>query len=460
MILSIIFAILSGVNAIENGALNITIYNNDMAAVNQQYFENCKKGVFNITIPDMPKTVIADSINIELPDYLGLKMQSYKNNEDIPNYSISILTKDNDIISGKLYRYDDKQVTLKNEKGEYMVVLNDYIKYINYGNIDETEFRNRMLNNGSLNLVLESKKTQRCEFKVNYIVNNLSWSSSYDAYLNESETRLDINSRISITNNSGYNFKKSQVSLVAGVINKVSGREFRPTMVMAKALDVSFEDSGDKEIKPQSLSEFYSYDIPYKELDINSGETLSIDMFSRKDVKFKKVFVYKGQKDLWYFYDNINNYKYDKNLVVNFIFENNKDNNMELPLPQGRIRIYKKKGDFISLVGEDNILHTPVNGKVELNIGRAFDVSGERKIIKHEKVAPNVYRDTVEIKIKNDKNDDINVKIKEYLWGNWRIVESSAKYEKIDINNIEFNVNVAKKSTITVRFTAEYNFNQ
>jgi hypothetical protein len=222
----------------------------------------------------------------------------------------------------------------------------------------------------------------------------------------------------------------------------------------------SFEDSASEEIKPSQISEFYSYNLPFKNITINDGETLSLDMFSRKGIKFKKLYIYKGQQDMWYFYDNLKSYRYDKNLTANLIFENNKENSMDMPLPAGNVRIYKKNGNFISMVGEDKIKHTAADSKIELTLGRAFDVSGKRIIFDHKKVRTNVYRDTIEITLKNEKNEDINAKVKEYLWGNWSIVEASHKYTKIDANNIEFDIKVPKKSSTTIKYSAEYDLNQ
>jgi hypothetical protein len=440
---------------------SLTIYNNNIASVNQVYADECKKGIFDTTIKNMPRTIISDSINLNLPDYLSLKLQSYKNeNTDYINQEVSILTKDNSIIKGILYKNDGESYTIRNENGEYVVVLKEYVKYVNYGKFDEIDFKNRMINNGVLKLVFDSKKDGDCEFGVNYILNNISWNASYDAYLNDDETKLDINARIVITNNTGYNFKNARVLLVAGDINRVL-ENISTFKAMSKAMMASsFEDSASEEIKPSQISEFYSYNLPFKNITINDGETLSLDMFSRKGIKFKKLYIYKGQQDMWYFYDNLKSYRYDKNLTANLIFENNKENSMDIPLPAGNVRIYKKNGNFISMVGEDKIKHTAANSKIELTLGRAFDVSGKRVILDHKKVRTNVYRDTIEITLKNEKNEDINVKVKEYLWGNWSIVEASHKYTKIDANNIEFDIKVPKKSSTTIKYTAEYDLNQ
>ncbi len=439
---------------------SITVYNNNFAAVNQSYEELCQKGRFDLTIKNMPSTLISDSINISLPEYLSLSFQSYKqDSSDYLNQNVNILTKDNNIISGILYKFDGENYVIKNEKEEYLLISKDYIKYLNYGKFDEIDFKNRMVNNGILRLSLNSKKSEKCSVKINYLVNNISWTSSYDAYVDENETSLDLNARIIISNNTGYNFKNSKISLVAGVLNRAvetPSLGFRSSFFTAK----SMETDSVEEIKEEKLSDFYAYDLPFNEITISNNETISVDMFSRKGVKFDKIYIYKGQKDYWYFYDNLRNYRYDKNLTSQIIFTNSKENSLGMALPEGKLRVYRKKGEFISLIGEDKIPHTPQNEKITINLGKAFDLSGERKIINHEKIRPNVYRDTIEITIKNEKNENVKVKIKEYLWGNWKIIETTNMYEKIDANNIEFNLDINKKSKFTVKYTVEYDFNQ
>jgi hypothetical protein len=455
----LLFSLTNFLNSAELKDTGITVYNDNRAVVNQKYTADCKKGFIDIDIPNLPRTVVTDSINIDLPQDLRLRFNSYKSENDSKiNQNVSVITKDNEKINGVLYRIGDKNITLKNDNDEYLIIENDYIKYINYGKFDETDFKNRMINNGTLNISLDSKKSGKCDFMLNYIINNLSWQAAYDAYVDESFSNLDINARVNLTNNSGYNFKNSKISLVAGVVNKASDDQPQTFRLMAaKSMDFG---GNSEEMTPKSLSEFYAYDLPVKDITINDSESISVDIFTVKNIKFDKVYIYKGQKDNWYYYDNLKNYKYDKNLTAQLIFKNTKENNLNKPLPEGKIRVYQKNGDLISLVGEDNLPHTAVNDKVEINTGKAFDVSGERKIIEHKKVMTNVYRDTINIKIKNEKNEPINVKIKEYLWGNSKIIDSSSKYNRIDANNIEFDIKVEKKSTFDLNFTAEYNFNQ
>lgn len=50
-----------------------------------------------------------------------------------------------------------------------------------------------------------------------------------------------------------------------------------------------------------------------------------------------------------------------------------------MPLPKGRIRVNKADSSgSIQFVGEDRIDHTAVNEEIELYLGDAFDLVGEK----------------------------------------------------------------------------------
>ena len=75
-------------------------------------------------------------------------------------------------------------------------------------------------------------------------------------------------------------------------------------------------------------------------------------------------------------YDTSNYHK------VNVVLEvkNSKENHMGMPLPKGKIRVYKLDDNGSQqFIGEDKIDHTPKDEKIRLYIGDAFDVVGDYK---------------------------------------------------------------------------------
>ena len=68
--------------------------------------------------------------------------------------------------------------------------------------------------------------------------------------------------------------------------------------------------------------------------------------------------------------------------------------------------------------------------------------------------------ETIEIKIRNHKEEPVKVIVKEnlYRWTNWRITESTHHFKKIDSRTIHFPVEVPKDGEATVRYTVHYSW--
>lgn len=59
--------------------------------------------------------------------------------------------------------------------------------------------------------------------------------------------------------------------------------------------------------------------------------------------------------------------------------ENTEKNNMGMPLPEGKMRVYKKDSEGqLQFIGEDMIDHTPKDEKIRIYLGDAFDLVGEK----------------------------------------------------------------------------------
>jgi hypothetical protein len=70
--------------------------------------------------------------------------------------------------------------------------------------------------------------------------------------------------------------------------------------------------------------------------------------------------------------------------------ENKKENNLGIPLPKGRVRVYKAEADANQhFVGEDQIDHTPKDEKIRLYLGDAFDVVGEHTRTNFRRISQN-----------------------------------------------------------------------
>ncbi len=124
----------------------------------------------------------------------------------------------------------------------------------------------------------------------------------------------------------------------------------------------------------------------------------------------------------------------------------------------GVVRVYKADSDGDAIfVGEDGIKHTPKNEELDLMLGRAFDVTARGKQTDYKRIADNVYENAYEIEVKNAKKEPVTVTLREFVPGDWEMLQESSKHEKVDASTAEWQVQVpaegSAKLTYKVRIT-------
>jgi hypothetical protein len=142
-------------------------------------------------------------------------------------------------------------------------------------------------------------------------------------------------------------------------------------------------------------------------------------------------------------------------------FENRADRHLGIALPKGKCRVYKADSDkSLEFIGEDLIEHTPRDEKVTLYIGDAFDIVGERKQTEFKKITDHVYEEAFEIKIRNHKEEPVTVKVLEklYRWSDWKVLEKSHDFEKVDSRTVIFPVTVPKDGETKITYRVRYEF--
>jgi hypothetical protein len=198
---------------------------------------------------------------------------------------------------------------------------------------------------------------------------------------------------------------------------------------------------------------------------IKNNETKQIEFISASNVPVKKNYTYDGTKiKTFSYYSPILDEKYgtesNKKVSVTLEFKNSKENNLGIPLPKGKIRVYKEDTSDKSLifVGEDLIDHTPKDENLEVYLGDAFDIIAERIQTDFKKTSDTSCKESFKIVLRNHKNEDVEIKVVEHLyrWSNWKIIDTSDKYEKVDSQTIVFKVKVPKDTEKQITYTVYY----
>jgi hypothetical protein len=220
--------------------------------------------------------------------------------------------------------------------------------------------------------------------------------------------------------------------------------------------------SAKPQFEEKAFFEYHMYTME-RPTTIRDNETKQLSLLNASNVPVKKEMIYDGRGDWWrsWWYPGRTGEPgggYDTSTYhkVNVVLEvkNSKENHMGMPLPKGKIRVYKLDDTGSQqFIGEDTIDHTPKDEKVRLYVGDAFDVVGDYKRTNYEKISNRVIEETFEVKIRNHKETPVEVRVIDHVWSDWKVTKSSHEFTKKDAHTIEFPVKAPKDGEVTVTYT-------
>jgi hypothetical protein len=298
------------------------------------------------------------------------------------------------------------------------------------------------------------------------MASGLSWTCNYVALLDKSDSRLDLTGWVTLTNSTGTTFPNAGLKLVAGDVNIV--REQFQGAMRGKAMAMDAEMSA-AQFTQTELFEYKLYALQ-RRTTLANNETKQIELTSAREAAAKKVFIYDGMAGQWRSFHNNHAYRNqgsfgqqsNPKVGVFVVFRNDEKSGLGMPLPKGKVRVYKKDEDGKEqFVGEDEIDHTPKDEEIRLYLGNAFDIVGERAQKDFKSLAGGrVVEETIEIKVRNHKKEAVEVLIYEHpwRWSEWEVLKSGTAWEKVDQSTLKFPVKIAKDGEAVVTYTIRYSW--
>jgi len=291
--------------------------------------------------------------------------------------------------------------------------------------------------------------------EVSYLADNMNWKADYVLKVDRDNKQGSLSGWVTLDNQSGKPFKNARLKLVAGDVHQVSRQVRQPAMDQRKLMAAA---PAPEAMQQEEFFEYHLYSLG-RTVDIANRQTKQVSLLQSPSVKIEKRLVGRWNSTI---YDGADREVQKEKLSVYLKFKNDEGNGLGIPLPKGIVRAYQESGDgTVVFIGEDQIDHTGKERDVEVKMGEAFDVIVERKQTEYRKIGNNAVRFAWELKIKNSKDIPQKVELEEILPGEWRIIESNAKYEKMDAHRIKFTVDAqpsGKGSDSVVTYQAEVNW--
>jgi hypothetical protein len=317
---------------------------------------------------------------------------------------------------------------------------------------------------------LNARRAGTHRTRVSYQTQGMTWWADYNVTYaegsNANKCALDIGAWVSIVNQSGAGYSDARLKLVAGEVHRATTAAAYPRSV---AKNLAARESVADGFAEKSFFEYHLYTLG-RPTTLPDNSTKQIELFPvARRVPCEKVLVYysaaAGPQGFLPSPATDRSYGVQGNRKVDVYlqFRNTDANNMGMPLPAGRMRVSKldPADQTLEFVGEDSIEHTPRNEKVQLQLGSAFDVVGERRQVDFRvDTSRRTMTEEIEVKLRNQKKERVEVQVKEnlYRWVNWNITSRSHDFRKEDARTIVFPVAVAPETEVIVRYTVQYSW--
>ncbi|HUL95347.1 MAG TPA: hypothetical protein VLT89_05015 [Usitatibacter sp.] len=302
--------------------------------------------------------------------------------------------------------------------------------------------------------------------RFSYQTGGMTWWTDYNLTYSEPKPgacSVDVSAWVTLVNQSGASFDAAKLKLIAGDVQRAQPEPQAKAIYPAAAAPMAERAAGFQE---KAFFEYHLYTLG-RPTSLAQNSTKQIELFpTASQVGCEKALVYYGQAGT-YAYGGLNidrnpgvtsNRKVDVYLRV----KNAAANGLGIPLPAGKLRVSKLDPADRSLefVGEDLIGHTPREETVQVKLGSAFDVVGERRQVdfRVDSTAKWMEED-IEVKVRNRKQDEavaVDVRESLYRWSNWAITKKTSEFVKDDARNIRFPVRIAPNGEAVVRYTVRY----
>ncbi|MFO0895638.1 MAG: DUF4139 domain-containing protein [Phycisphaerales bacterium] len=293
-----------------------------------------------------------------------------------------------------------------------------------------------------------------------YQTAGLTWRADYNLVVNADDTSADLGAWVTILNLSGAGWKDAGLKLVAGDVNKVQPPERTDLLMLGVEAGTAGPNGGFQE---KTFFEYHLYTLP-RRTDVLANSSQQLVLFpTATQVPVTKLMVMQGGPEYggwgpqtdraWGAGEKVN-------VQVFFRFTNSRASRLGVPLPAGKVRLYKADSDgSLEFIGEDVIGHTAREEKVLVKAGNAFDVVGERTQVDFSlDTGRKEMTESIRVEVRNRKDAPATVVVRERLarWSGWEITARSQDFRKINASTIEFDVPLAANETKSVTYTVKY----
>ena len=421
----------------------ITIYNENFGVVKETREIELEKGITTVMIQDVAKRIDPTSVSItDLSAVTRVLEQNYlydlvskeKIYEKYIDKEISITDEHGTTVKGTLLSYSGNELIIQNADGVHVMRAEK---------ASLPKLPEGLITKPTLKWLLDTSDGGDHDIQLSYMTEGLNWKADYVAVVNNDDSEVDLTSWVTIDNTSGASYENAKLKLIAGEVHRVEEDTFYPGRVEEKEAVAP----APQQFEEEAFFEYHMYTLQ-RSTDIMDNQQKQVTLFETDDVSVEKEYVFESGGYWWYHSSG------EGAIKTMLSFENTEENNMGMPLPEGKVRVYKRDSEGqLQFIGEDRIDHTPKDEKIRVYLGDAFDLVGERSQTEYETIGDDAVEISYEVSLRNHKDEDVTITVIDHFWGDWKVIDSSHDWEKEDSRTLVWYVDVPEDGETVLTYT-------
>ena len=433
----------------QRETVSITVYNQNVGLVREVRTVDLARGRTPLEFQDVAGQIEPYTVIIRAPGAGRFRVLEQ-------NYQYDLLNPEqllNKYVGRRVKVYRWNSVTGRDEAFDAEVLsaqgpvlrIGNEITYGFPGRLSFPEIPENLISRPTLMWLLESDGGPR-RLEVSYLTKGMNWRADYVMVVNDADTQGDLAGWVTLDNQSGTGYRNAQLKLVAGDVQRVQEdlrrMRLQAGMVAAEAADRLMTEEG--------LFEYHLYTLERPTTVLNN-EQKQVTMLEGSGIGLKKRLILPGQP--YYYRSQTGEIASNQKVSVFLEFANSEANKLGMPLPKGIVRVYKAdKSGAQQFIGEDRIDHTPRDEMLRIKMGEAFDVVADRRQMTWRVLSSCQSESTWEIDLRNHKDAADEVDVMEPVGGDWTVVESSHRWERVDARTFRFRVPVPARGATKITY--------
>jgi hypothetical protein len=418
----------------------LTVYDRDLSVVRDARRMPVTAGTNTVRFADVAARIELTSVQLRSLTDPQMKVLEQRYAHDLATADsllqrylgrqLTVQTSDGARYTGQLVGFDDRHLFVRQfgERGDLIMIQRP-------GNVRDIQFGalpDGVVSRPTLIWQVVTGRGGEQVMEVVYHTGGLEWRADYTAILDETETRLELTGRVSVSNASGATYKDARLRLQA--------RESASAGSVVIALE-----------QPVTLG----YD-----------ESRRIELLRASEVAARTVYLYEGAPGQRF--EGVVQTdpaaaagESDRPVARLIEFANTAENRLGMLLPGGTMRFYKRAAaePGLEFIGEGPIGHTAPGEVVRAGAGEAGGLAVERARTAFEIDAEQrTILESFELTLRNRRPDPLEVIVREPLHRarEWEILRASHEHEQHDAQTIQFRVHAPARGQTRIAYTARY----